>query len=376
MHQSSTAIPRDNNFNLIRMIAASMVLVSHSYVLSTGEGSSEPMRLSLGVTWGSIAVDIFFVTSGYLISASLLTKKDLVEFTVARTLRIFPGLAAALLLTIVVCGFFFSALPLGAYLTEPQTARYLLKNLIMFKGNEWALPGVFQSVPTAESDHGGPVNGSLWTLYRELQMYALLAVLFKALDHLGRHLPRRWAGPDTARRALIAFGLMALLYSLITNLDHREHEISGLLAMFFAGTALYGLGRHIPFRWPIFLCLAGAVAAASLWATPKIFGVIYTLALPYIVLFLAFVPGGAIRRFNQLGDYSYGTYIYAFPIQQMVAASIPGVTPWTMTLLALPSVLSVAAASWHWVEEPMLRKKRAAAKRLSDLLTAQRRRVA
>ena len=78
---------RDNNFNLIRFCAAFAVLISHSFAIATGSGSAEPMRHTLGLTWAYIAVDVFFLTSGFLVTASLISRQSAVGFAWARALR-------------------------------------------------------------------------------------------------------------------------------------------------------------------------------------------------------------------------------------------------------------------------------------------------
>lgn len=80
-HLSDYTRGRDNNFNLLRLLAASLMLITHSFALSIGHGEAEPLRASLGTTWGAIAVDVFFVTSGFLVTASsLLYRRCLREF--------------------------------------------------------------------------------------------------------------------------------------------------------------------------------------------------------------------------------------------------------------------------------------------------------
>ena len=101
---------RDNNFTLIRFIAASLVLFSHSFALSVGTASAEPLHTSLHITFGQIAVDVFFLTSGFLVTASLLARGSIKTFAKARCLRIYPGLIVAVLLTTLVIGWRFTVL--------------------------------------------------------------------------------------------------------------------------------------------------------------------------------------------------------------------------------------------------------------------------
>lgn len=99
------------------------------------------------------------------------------------------------------------------------------------------------------------------------------------------------------------------------------------------------------------LVIAGAVSAQS-------FAWIYPLCLAYLVLYAAYLPGRAVRGFNRLGDYSYGLYIYAFPVQQTVALLSPETAlPAQVATTAAVSLL-LAALSWHLIEKPFLDRKR------------------
>lgn len=93
----------ENNFNLLRALAAFLVLFSHSYAL-TGSSSSEPLRMLLGMTFGSVAVDVFFVISGFLVCGSLLRRQSAIEFMKGRLLRIFPALLVMVGLTVLLLG--------------------------------------------------------------------------------------------------------------------------------------------------------------------------------------------------------------------------------------------------------------------------------
>ena len=95
---SKYAQDRDNNFNLLRFIAAYLVLYSHSYALALGDPAAEPPRSVVGMSWGNIAVDVFFITSGFLIANSFFGRNNIIVFTWARILRIFPALFVSVIL--------------------------------------------------------------------------------------------------------------------------------------------------------------------------------------------------------------------------------------------------------------------------------------
>lgn len=159
---------RDNNLNLVRITAALAVLVTHSFALTLGP-NAEPLRQHLGTTLGTMAVDVFFVASGFLVTFSLAKRQSVLEFVLARALRILPALFVMLLLSVAVLGPAFTALPLADYFADRRVATYLIKGATLVTGIEFELPGVFLRNP-----YPAVVNGSLWTLPWEVAMYGLL----------------------------------------------------------------------------------------------------------------------------------------------------------------------------------------------------------
>jgi peptidoglycan/LPS O-acetylase OafA/YrhL len=346
-----------NHFNLIRMFAASLVLVSHSFVLSTGSPAQEPLRQTLGVTWGSIAVDIFFVTSGFLVTMSLFRRGDLGTFVLSRALRIYPGLLVALLLTVSITGLFFSAVSLQHFWTQRQTWKYLAVNAVLVWpwGLEWSIADTLIGVPYT-SAKGPPLNGSLWTLPIEIRMYAYLAFGYLAAGWL---LPRLRGGVDRHGIAKVVLPLVALIglaLDLRHALDGHHETVQHLFTMFFVGSALWVW--NIDWRrkggWAI-----GAVAAivAAAMIDRHVFLVVYTLTLPFIVLALAYSRQAWLLGYNRLGDYSYGIYIYAFPVQQWCAYVWKGIAPIEMIVSAFAVTLALAIGSWHLVEKRALALK-------------------
>jgi peptidoglycan/LPS O-acetylase OafA/YrhL len=167
------ASPRQvNNFDLIRLFAAALVVFSHSCILTDGNYSHEPLSILTGGSYalGRIAVDIFFVISGFLITMSFESTNSLPNFLWKRCLRIFPALIVLLFLTTFIIGPIATALPLHEYFSRDDTYAYLT-NVRLFR-LQYSLPRVFENNP-----YPNAVNGSLWTLAYEFVCYLLVAIL-------------------------------------------------------------------------------------------------------------------------------------------------------------------------------------------------------
>lgn len=353
---SDYAGSRDNNFNLIRFIAAMLVLYSHSFSLATGMADAEPMRTTLGITWGSIAVDVFFVTSGFLITGSYLSRNNFWRFTWARVLRILPGLLIAVFFCVFVVGLAFTTLPVSEYLAHTQTWKYLIKNSVLLLGIEYRLPGVFETLPWEYA-----VNGSLWTLPYEVKMYIILAAILLSLERMVRKVP------GLLRWSLGAIACVAVLCNIANHYFEVVNEnATHLFSMFFVGAAFFVWRDKIPMSSGF--CALALLSLLVVMPHKEPFFITYLVLLPYLVLFAAFVPAGGIRRFNRLGDYSYGIYIYAFPVQQAVAAMVAGVSVAGMVALSAPLTLLLAFISWHLVEKRFMKlKSLSASASLSDV---------
>ena len=337
---------RDNNFNLIRFLAASSVLLSHSYPLSNGDPTTEPLRTWLGLSAGEIAVDVFFLTSGFLVAGSLLTRHSVSGFAIARALRIYPAMVVSVLLTVLVVGLWFSSSTPSSFVASPETWRYIAKNVTLVTGVAYKLPGAFELTPLRLA-----VNGSLWTLPYELAMYGMLAATWLAMATLRLRPEKRFGG------GVVLICLVAVSIEILRLPTHRF--VPGgwhLGAMFFAGSSLYAFRKHVPLDMRVFFVFLILLGLSS--ADKTAFALVYLVTLPYLVLYLAYVPGGLLRRFNRLGDYSYGMYIYAFPVQQMLAASLQGIRPLQMLIASFVITLALAIASWHLFEKRALALKK------------------
>ena len=247
---------RDNNFNLIRIMAALAVLVTHSFALAIGTGAAEPFRDSLGMTMGTIAVDIFFVTSGFLVTGSLLTRHSALEFLWARTLRVFPALLVMLLLTVFGLGPLVTSWPLSAYLTDAGTYGYLLKCATLVSGVQYNLPGVF-----ADNPFKSAVNGSLWSLPYEIRMYAIVVMVwlvFRRIQRVGgraffnrycvrgpysRPVRARASYRWSSRRSIRHTVLYVFLRCRLLSSERAHHTLSLVFLFLCGGAAVIGSGQ-------------------------------------------------------------------------------------------------------------------------------------
>ena len=170
MRLSDYARSRDNNFTLLRLLAAFTVVLYHSGP-ALGVDGRDLIYDYVGREVGEMALDMLFVTSGFLVTASLFNRGDLNHFLWARALRLYPALWLMLPVTVFVLGAALTTLPVKDYLTSQTTWEYARKGATIVGGVHWSLPGVFETLPLK-----GQFNGSLWTLPIEARMYIYLAV--------------------------------------------------------------------------------------------------------------------------------------------------------------------------------------------------------
>jgi peptidoglycan/LPS O-acetylase OafA/YrhL len=333
---------RPNNFDLLRFVAATLVLVDHSDVLTGRPGHPGPFGYE---TLGGFAVAVFFIISGFLVAASWQRAPRLGPFALKRALRIVPAYAVVIALAALALGPLATELPLGSYFRHPLTWAYF-RNL-SFVELHYSLPGVFAHTP-----YPNAVNGSIWTLPIEVSMYAALAVLGfvglmsrAAVSVLVALLAVGWFGWGAEATAAPP------LYFAALPTGYTLH----LALWFFSGSALWLWRGHVDYRADV----AVALLVLLWWTEGTGAGALVAHgAFPYLVIWTAQLPFGWMNRFGRRGDFSYGMYLYAFPVQQALASVGGAGWPHALYLTACFLLcLSCAVASWHGIERPALRLK-------------------
>ncbi len=330
---------RDNNLNLMRFLAATLVIFTHAFGL-TDNGRFEPFARVFDLSGGDLGVDVFFVLSGFLVTRSW-DGKTPAQFAWARCMRIYPGLWASVLVSVLIAGLLFATVPALTFWSSHDTLAYLAHNLTMLPklGARLDLPHAFRS-------HEPTFNVSLWTLPLEIEMYILLGVVGALLGLRARY---------AAALALLGCGIV--LVSKLTGSSHDLLEARGrFMYFFFAGSLAYVLRDRITLSGRVALALLGLVLAGVAFSRSFLVRqAALSLALPYLLLWFAYVPAGPIRKWNRLGDYSYGIYIYAAPIQIALVTLGVGTTPATNFAAAMAVALAFAVTSWHLLERRALR---------------------
>jgi peptidoglycan/LPS O-acetylase OafA/YrhL len=295
-----------NNFDLLRILFAWFVIVSHSYVLN-GDGATDPLFVATNSTFlfSFIGVKGFFIISGYLIFKSMMVSTSIFEYLVKRVLRIFPALAVVLLITLAAVYFIYPS-SLAPFFSNKQVYAYFLGNLILFKPH-FFIQGIFSGLPSSA------INGSLWTIEYEFFFYLFILLFFFVRSH-----------KIFLKIALaIVIGIFLMVRLLLYNWTVQTHFFIPLeplfdLGIYFLMGSLLSCFHFdaINYKHTIAAVLLIALIAAIY------FGVGHTVVyvtLPFLVIYLGKQTSRVATFVHaSIGDPSYGIYLYAFPLQQFI----------------------------------------------------------
>lgn len=310
-----------NLFDVLRLVAASMVIVGHSWSLLGLDG----VPTLAGITIHHLGVYVFFAISGFLLSTSWLRSPRPGAFMIRRCLRIFPALFLVVLATVFVLGPLLTRIQPSDYWQSGMTWKYLM-NLTLLA--QYDLPGVF-----AGNDQSA-VNGSLWSLGPEFCCYLMVMTL----------------GLLGVRLSFVARAVLgsAILVAVVAVPMDRALRITAIAVVFFmAGSLLAKLrdASKLPL-WPAF------VGVLVLVPLDGVVGIIASIVvIPFGVAAVGSRTSQLAKLVRRLGDPSYGMYLWGFPIQQALIA-IVGPLPLLLNI-AIVLLLSATAgyASWHLLEK-------------------------
>lgn len=310
---------RSSNLSLIRFVSAILVIACHAYPLAGGRTNIDPLlQISSGtISFGSLAVAVFFISSGLLVAKSVENKNKASMYFKSRCLRILPPLIFTVLITVIIMGIFFTKLDLFEYFTSSETYKYLL-NAIMVPIHQ--LPKVFEN-----NIYGPVINGALWTLPVEFICYIILFFVYK-LKLMEKTIFKYTVLP-----------ILAVFIFLNTTSNALLITLSGYaepVFMFYAGVAYYIYRDKIIFSSKLFI-ISSIIFVASIILGIAWLGLI--LFFPYLLIFLSFGIGQVNKWVDNLGAIAYGIYLCGFPIQQTIVYYFGGeMDPMLNFVIAVP----------------------------------------
>lgn len=350
---SDAALSRDNNFDVIRFLLAVLVVLSHSFGLLVGNDSTDPIWLfTRGQrSAGALAVDGFFVISGYLILQSWTNSRGWRSYLRKRVARIYPGF-------LVASG--FCLLIVGPIATDHSMVIYSCARIAKTMGKAVLLDNIQLSGSFPHNPTYG-IDGSMWTIKYEFWCYLFVAAagMFGFLK-CGKIVLGAFAA---AVLACVAHDWMHLFWpppGRFTLITADLNSWPRLLSFFLGGATFYAFRDSLAWSPLWAMISAGAIVAGAL--LPPILTVVEPIAGTYLVMWLAFAPAGPFH-FARYGDFSYGIYLYSFPIQQMLIQRYgAGLGASRLFMMALPLTLLAAIASWYCVERRFLQRAKSASR--------------
>lgn len=337
----------NNNFDLFRLIAALAVILGHSFSLAPAQGFYDGLSALTGQNIAAVAVKFFFFLSGLLVTDSLLARKSVPQFLIARLFRIWPGLVFVLLASVFLIGPITTNMDLSSYFSHPSTYLYIKHQVLMetwgaqlpeYKG----LPGVF-----TENTYKNAVNASLWSLVAEVYAYLILVAVF-------------CVGLLRKRLALLLY-ILVVLDSVLPSriifnyLPKGVEDFSYLPFCFATGAicAVYKKSITIDFRAPFGFALLFYLFHRDANSQHFFFLMFFSL-----VLYLA--THRLVIKFLKLPiDISYGVFLWGFPIQQMLAKYFSTLNGIGHCAAAMVLACIAGVVSWYLVEQRFILAGRA-----------------
>lgn len=332
---------KENNFDLARLFLSTVVLFQHFSLLT----AIPSFKFFQTFTWILQPVESFFVISGFLISLSYTRSQSLASYFSKRIRRILPAYITVVILS-SIAGLFLTTKGYFSYFSL-DFFKYLFSNLTFLNFIQPSLPGVFSQNPIP-----GPVNGSLWTIKLEVMFYLVLPFLFYLLNRFSLLvLPAIYS-----LSVLYFYSLQNLAITLNKPfLQEVSRQLPGYLSYFVCGITIFLMYKK--FKEYKYILLAIAI---TFYALSKIYVNIFfffnPIALSIVIIYLCneFIYLG---NWGKYGDFSYGIYIWHFPvIQTLIQLKFNNLN----SLLFLSIVISISTIlsviSWHCIEKPFLKK--------------------
>lgn len=336
MKTVSDVLSRDNNnLDLIRIVAAVMVIYGHSFFLANNYGARELLTRFFPFTYsGAVAVKIFFFISGLLVTTSLIRTQSVPKFVVSRFFRIYPAYVVVILITSLILGPLLSSLDLTTYLAGDSLPRYIYGNLQL--NVQHVLPGVF-----SENIYKSAVNGSLWTIYYEVCAYVSILALFAVTGLKNKNI--------TTLVCIIVIILPIFGWNTYVFINSTNKDIF-LLPPCFALGVIYAVNKDtikvnllIPAGFFVFYCIVNDMIVKQ---------IMFYFSLCTLSLYISSIQ--LVRKIRIKNDISYGVYLWGFFVQQCVYKLMPNISLLSNQLISVALSVFIAYVSFKTIEKPCI----------------------
>ena len=319
----------NNNVTLIRIVLAICIIFFHS-----GGYDIIGFLTKLQISTGDFVVYMFFMISGFFISRSYIRNNNYMKYISSRFLRIFPGLIVCHWFCALIIGPLATSFPIKDYFSDPGFVDFIFKNSYNLFNRNPNLPGVF----TQGSRLGSDVNGSLWTIIYEIYYYIVVFFLgYLNLINKKKFVTSLW------------------VIMIIISYFSRFNPLFMTFCCFLSGVLSYLYFEKIDFRNNYIFLLVIILCTVSC-SSGRNCRLIFPITGAYFTFFLSFKKK-ILPKLDKIGDLSYGLYIYAFPIQQLLLSKIPNINPYYLFVLSFIPTLILSVISWNYIEKPFLIKK-------------------
>ena len=334
MKLSECSKGRENNLNLIRLTAAVMVIFCHAFPISLGASHADPMYsfLTRGqLSFGNLAVCIFFFFGGFLIMGSCERSHSGKNFYKKRIKRLFPSLAVVVLISAFIMGPVLTKNNVLEYFTNVDVYKYLLNAVLIPVHN---LPGVFM-----KNVHNPTVNGPLWTLPVEFICYIICFAMYRM----------NLTDEKKLKYSILFFILgYAAMYLLLARIPLLQEALRPM-GMFYVGMVYYVYRDRIELNGKI---LSIMIILLCFSAYFKFMEFTILIALPYILAYIGFAIKKNYHFLDGKPDISYQMYLIAWPIQQILCQCSGGsMNPWINAACTIPICVAGAAVLYECVDK-------------------------
>lgn len=330
----------DNFFTPLRLVFASLVVLGHAYAVALRDASLEP-HMFYHYTFSYLAVNLFFIASGFLVTKSMVYRGDTPSFISARVLRIFPALAIHVLFLMFIIGPLATNIAWSEFFSSPDWYLQPLMVLTFFE-TDMNLPGIFD---TNAEQYG---SATLWTLRYEVIAYIGTLAVFS----LG-FLRKKWM--VLAQFVLPSIGwIIGTRFGVFESLPATIENLFRFGIAYGLGAAVYAYRDRLNFGW---IAFAALIMASYFLRKTEVLEVVMNAVLCWVIFRVAYMKAPKWTWLQRIPDLSYGIYIYHWCILQLLFYWFPQLSVMELFVLTFPPTVALAALSWYIVEKPMLRNK-------------------